>query len=199
MHLLIEKQFIPKEERDLLDKIISNYINNKTSDFITQEANKSWVPLIKLRNPNFNQQNLRQDFTRNIDGFTFEMVNEAAEFFLMSPPELSDYSCLSREGINKNKVLNHALNAHTSLVSIKQDDSKIARALISIIDRGDINVYPVYRYDDSFNTKELEQGLKKYAEEYKNFMGITKSSNLERIPESTFNMPSYYDQPIHIL
>ena len=56
---------------------------------------------------------------------------------------------------------------------------------------------PIYRYDKLVDMKDLEKSLTKYAEEYKKFMGLdTQNTNSNTVPESIFNLPVYYDNPI---
>ena len=127
------------------------------------------------------------------------MIPEAIEFFNMSQTE--DYSCLSIEGLHKNKLLNHALNATTNLVNIEENGVKLGRALLSINDEGDISVFPVYKYEIDADIPHLHELLKGFAKEYKEHMGLemnTKNINNYN-PSSVFLLPDYYDTPIAVI
>ena len=108
------------KERDLIDKLIVNYLEGRTNQFINEKAEESWAPDLKAKYPNFDSQKLRKEFVRDYGGLTFKTITKPIEMFLMSY-ELEDFSCLSLEGSNRNKLLNHALNAQTSLISIEEE------------------------------------------------------------------------------
>ena len=198
-----EKVHIKGPERKLIDQIINNYIQKKTNDFILQALDQFWLKELKSYNPNFDPQKLRQEFTRDYhNGLKLSVVTNPVEYFSMSSSELSDFSCLGIEGANKDKVLNHALNAHTSLIIIEKEDSKLARLLVSLNDNGDLNIYPLYRFDDSVKNEDIKAPLEDFLKEYKKFLGLSpdrQGPEIDEKPISMFNIPSYYDATIAVL
>ena len=197
-----ERVHVKGNERKLIDKVILNYLEKKSNDFIIKALDKSWIQNIKTHSPNFDPQKLRRGFTKEYDSISIKAATEPAEFFSMSSSELADYSCLSLEGANKDKLLNHALNAHTSLLLIERDGSKLARLLVSVNDHGDLNIYPMYRFDKSINNKDIKPVLLDYLKDYKKFLGLNSQRHLKdptNKPRSVFDMPAYYDSIVGIL
>ena len=189
-------------ERNLIDQIILNYIKNENSEFISEKA-EAWVEGIKKQAFDFDSSKLKQDFKKKINDFDFEVISEPIKFFSISTADLYDYSCYGPGLKHGDKLLNHALNMHTNCILIKKNDVKVARALISINDEGDINIYPLHKYDQAIKNEDLEQSLKKYVKDYKVFLGLNPLSKgdlaIKNDPIPIFNVPSRYDSRIAVI
>ena len=194
-----EEVYVDNKERELIDTLIVNFINRENNNFIIKKA-QSWINDVKQSNPGFEPDKLRQEFISEHNGLTFKTLAEPLEFFSMSPAEeLEDYSCLSVGGTNANVVLNHALNAHTNVVSIEQNGEKLGRALISIGDDGGISIFPIYRFSHSMKKEDMMPPLQEYLKEYKKFIGLNKDiSNTKLLspPKSIFGLETYYDDAV---
>lgn len=189
------------DAQKLIKQIILDFLGSSSVklDKTIRDKAKDWIKSVEKENPNFNSDKLRKPFSQQIGDYKLEIETDPVKYFLMSDG-LEDQSCLALKSTvgNADKVLNHALNLHTLLIWIKDlEDNYLARQLVTVLDNGQIDGYPIYLFDRNASRDQIKEISQQFAERYHAHLGMkNKTSTPPKPPSSLFDVPAYYDGAI---